>query len=223
MFHDCRPNTRGTAVEQQWNIVVQVPRFGRPGFEPVTLEKSAQECAQTGIRTQTTSKNFCNMADSNLGKTQKVVWPGFELVASRKACHMAGRAPGLHCWVYVPMFHANNRPWNSRGTGRGTLVDQVPGSALFHGCSTAVPRESTLQSGNIVDCPDSWNSGGTSWTEQPQTFAPRRCPIAAIEPCASPRVRCYATNFPLLAALRRSVPRSRRCGPRRAGRWRRGW
>ena len=71
MFHDCRPNTRGTAVEQQWNIVVQVPRFGRPGFEPVTLEKVLKSVPKTGIRTQTTSKIFCNMADSNLGKTQK--------------------------------------------------------------------------------------------------------------------------------------------------------
>ena len=168
MFHDCRPNTRGTAVEQQWNIVVQVPRFGRPGFEPVTLEKVLKSVPKTGIRTQTTSKKFCNMADSNLGKTQKVVWPGFELVASRKACHMAGRAPGLHCWVYVPMFHANNRPWNRPWNTRGSSPRVGPVPRLFHGCSTAVPRESTSQSWNTVDCPDSWNSRGTWWTHQPQ-------------------------------------------------------
>ena len=43
----------------------------------------------------------------------------------------------------------------------------------------------------------------------PARPAPRRCPIAAIEPCASPRVRCYATNFPLLAALLREIAADR--------------
>ena len=110
--------------------------------------KSAQKCAQTGFEPETTSKIFWRDPDSNLRKMQKVVWPGFELVASRKASYMADHARGLHCWVY----HITKL---GCGTAVEHVVDQGRGSALFHGCSTAVPRlfhESPLY------------SRGTSWT-----------------------------------------------------------
>ena len=150
-------NSSGTAVEH----TVLSPALWATGIEPVTLAKVLKSVPRAGFEPMTTSKFFLHDPDSNLGKTQKVVRPGFELVASRKACCMADHAPGLPYWV-------DHTTKLGCGTAVEQVVDEGRGSALFHGCSTAVPRESTLQSWNIVDCPDSWNSRGTSWTGTPQ-------------------------------------------------------
>jgi len=127
-------NSSGTAVEH----TVLSPALWATGIEPVTLAKVLKSVPRAGFEPMTTSKFFLHDPDSNLGKTQKVVRPGFELVASRKACCMADHAPGLHCWVdHITKFGCGT-PWNrswikAEGRPCSTAVPR-----LFHGCSTRV-------------------------------------------------------------------------------------